>query len=129
MAFDWRDYLKLAQWLQANTPPGISQEAAFRCAISRAYYAAFGHACNYATDYLGFAPRNDADDHGRLRAHLKSRRRQKVSEALDRLRDWRNHCDYDSGYTGDLAATLAGAISEADYIFNGLTPPSPRPAP
>ena len=64
----------LAQWLKTNTLPGISQEAVFRCAISRAYYAAFGHAFDYATSYLAFSPRNDVDDHGRLRAHLKQKK-------------------------------------------------------
>ena len=56
MAFDWREYLALSQWLQANTPPGMSQEAAHRCAISRAYFAAYGYALHYATQYLEFVP-------------------------------------------------------------------------
>jgi len=55
MAFDWREYFKLSQFLQGQ---GVSftQEAAFRCAVSRAYYAAFCHARNYARDRLGFSP-------------------------------------------------------------------------
>jgi hypothetical protein len=127
MAFEWREYLTLAQWLQTNPLPGISQEAAFRCAIGRAYYSAFGHAVKYATDFLGFIPRYDGDDHGRLRAHLKKKRRQKVSEALDRLREWRNHCDYDAIFAGDVAAILTNSIAESLYVFVGLTPPLPHP--
>jgi uncharacterized protein (UPF0332 family) len=42
--FDWRAYLALAHELAQRT-----DEAALRAAISRAYYAAFGVAC----DYLG----------------------------------------------------------------------------
>ena len=39
MGFDWGEYLKLADELAART-----DEAAHRCAISRAYYAALGKA-------------------------------------------------------------------------------------
>ena len=65
MAFEWREYLALARWLQANTPPGMTDECARRAALGRAYYAAFKYAVEYATAYLGFVPRNNGDDHGR----------------------------------------------------------------
>jgi hypothetical protein len=129
MAFDWREYLALARWLQANTPPGISQEAAQRCAISRAYFAAYGHALNYATQYLGFSPRNASEDHGRLRDHLKRSRRRATADSLDRLREWRNSCDYDGNFPGNLAATLTNALNEANYVFTSLPPPLPRTTP
>jgi hypothetical protein len=124
MAFDWHDYLTLAKWLRDNTPPGVSGEAAHRVAVSRAYYAAFCYARNYARDYLGFQPRNDADDHGRLRAHLRRRRRQATSESLDRLREWRNNCDYLDDLPVDLATMLMSALQDADYVFASLPPPS-----
>lgn len=124
MAVDWHEYLVLAQWLQANPPPsGVSQEVAYRCAISRAYYAAFCYARNYARANLSFNPRNDADDHGRLRAHLKGKRRQKTSECLDRLREWRNACDYLDTFPGDLTIALTAAMDEANYVFTSLPPP------
>lgn len=128
MAFDWREYLALAGWLQNNTPPGVSPECARRCAVGRAYYAAFCYARNYARDYLGFQPRNDADDHGRLRAHLKQKRRYRTGQSLDRLRDWRNRCDYVDDLGHDLAALdamLTAALEEADYVFRSLAPPPP----
>jgi|JI10StandDraft_1071094.scaffolds.fasta_scaffold329475_2 hypothetical protein len=40
--FDWRTYLALAHELAQRT-----DEAALRAAISRAYYAAYGVACDY----------------------------------------------------------------------------------
>ncbi len=126
MSFDWREYVVLAQWLQTNTPPGVSRESACRCAISRAYYAAFGYAINYARDYLGFRPRNDPDDHGRLRGHLKGKKRRKTSECLDRLREWRNGCDCLDDLPGDLDGTLAAALAEAQYVFDSLLPPAPQ---
>jgi hypothetical protein len=124
MAFDWREYLELARWLQAHTPSGVSQEAAQRCGIGRAYFSAYGYALNYATQYLGFVPRNASEDHGRLREHLKRKRRRKSAESLDRLRDWRNSADYDGEFEGDLDAMLSNALSEADYVFASLPPPS-----
>ncbi len=128
MAFDWREYLVLAKWLAANPPPaGVSQEATYRCAISRVYFAAYGHAFDYATQYLAFTPRNDSDDHGRLRDHLKRSKRRGTADSLDRLREWRNTCDYDAEIPGDLAAILGNAVSEAEYVFNSLPPPAPRP--
>src|SRR5690348_4334196 len=99
MSFDWREYLELARFLSGQTGPGFSQEAASRATISRAYYAAYGHALLYARDFLGFAPRRRPEertqDHGRLRAHLRQRRRHRVADVLDVLRDARNLCDYD----------------------------------
>jgi hypothetical protein len=129
MPFDWRENLTLAEWLQANTPPGMSRECACRCAIGRAYYAAFGHALTYARDYLGFTPNYDADDHGALRRHLKEKKRQKTSECLERLREWRNACDYSDQFQGDLEATLINALEEARYVFDSLPPPRPRTPP
>src|SRR5437763_1010303 len=129
MAFDWREYLALAQWLKINTPPGMTREGACRCGIGRAYYAAFGYAVRAARDYLGFHPRDDTEDHGRLRAHLRSRRRQATSESLDRLRGWRNHCDYFNDFPGNLEDTLSAAVTEAQYVYDSLPTPSPPTPP
>ncbi len=69
MAFDWREYLDLARSLtQPGT--GFTQEAALRCAMSRAYYAAFCHARNYARDHHGFMPAYDPSDHKLVRDHF-----------------------------------------------------------
>lgn len=126
MPFNWKEYLDLAKWLVNATPPGVSQEGLYRCAISRAYYAAFGHSMGYAKNYLGFDPRAEPTDHGRLRNHLRQNRRQKTSESLQRLREWRNGCDYHDPFPGDLASILHDAFEEADYVFRSLTPPSTR---
>lgn len=50
MSFNWGDYLSLANALltKPNTPG--PEEAAYRSAVSRAYYAAFCIARNYARD-------------------------------------------------------------------------------
>jgi hypothetical protein len=123
MPFNWHDYLDLARWLQANTPPGISTEAAGRAAVSRAYFAAFCYARNYARDYLAFVPRDDDSDHGRLRAHLRLSRRHGTAAALERLRDTRNECDYYDDLTKSVTVMLADANHDAEYVFRSLPPP------
>jgi uncharacterized protein (UPF0332 family) len=50
--FDWREYLNLARFLLYLESLGISKEALYRCAVSRAYYSAFGWARNYAEDII-----------------------------------------------------------------------------
>ena len=67
MAFDWKEYVELSRFLQRQTGSGVSPEAILRSALSRAYDGAFGHARNYARDWLGFKPRYEGEDHGRLR--------------------------------------------------------------
>src|SRR5216684_2306140 len=120
MPFNWRDYLDLARWLETNTPPGVSPEAAGRAGVSRAYYAAFCYARNYARDYLGFVPRNDATDHGRLRAHLRQRRRHATADNLDQLQDWRNECDYEDDLPRAVTTMLRDALRQAEYVFRSL---------
>lgn len=129
MAFDWNDYLSLARWLQGQAGGPIAAEAILRTVVSRAYYAAFGHALQYAVAYLEFAPRirpdERAQDHGRLRAHLTRRRRRQVAETLDDLRQWRNDCDYVADLSGTSLSVLASnAIAAADYVFKALALPS-----
>jgi hypothetical protein len=74
--------------LQTLGPP----EAVYRSVVSRAYYAAFGHAHDFAVQWLRFLPRTKPEersqDHGRLQGHFKSRRRWNVAKNLGHLRDF-----------------------------------------
>jgi len=124
MAFDWSGYVQLALFLQERADSAADPEGFLRSAISRAYYGAFCYARNYARDWLGFEPRYDGDDHGRLREHLKRRRRRGVSDKLHRLREWRNACDYQDELAFDPKSTLAFAVIEARYVYDRLTPPA-----
>src|SRR2546421_3502174 len=94
MPFDWRAFLDLARFLQSAAAQADNPEAFRRTAVSRAYYGAFCHAWNYAKDFLRFDPREDVEDHGRLRRHLKDRRRKGDADRLEHLRQWRNEADY-----------------------------------
>jgi hypothetical protein len=131
MPFDWREYLDLAKYLQAQAQTGtIPVEAALRSAVSRGYYAAFGHGYAYATTYLQFLgsskPEDKSQDHGRLRNHLWQRRRAQVAQKLDNLRRWRNACDYEPDLVNtDLNRLVDDAIRAAEYVFQSLLPPQP----
>jgi hypothetical protein len=121
--FDWRDFLELAQTLGTGTPgSSVSihvSEATDRCAVGRAYYAAFCHARAYAIQHLGFVAMGGASDHGRLAAHFRSSGMRSVSMSLRDLRQWRNACDYDDVVTG-LPTTVSDALREAAAVIQRL---------
>ena len=94
MPFDWKEYFSLAQYLNSGSS-SFSSEAGARSAISRAYYAAFCHARNYARDNHGFKPTNKAVDHALVRDHFRNKGMYNIAIWLEDLRKDRNRCDYD----------------------------------
>lgn len=123
MPFDWKAFVVLARDLQSQASAAGNPEALLRSALSRAYYGTFCHVRNVARDTLGFQPRNDPDDHGRLRAHLKGKR-SVIAQRLDRLRQWRNDGDYSDELEFDLPTVVTSAIAEAERVFSSLAPSS-----
>ena len=121
MEFEWREFLALANFLKGHQGEGYSVEASHRTAISRAYYAAFCSARNYAQSRLSFEPQGDAGDHGRLKAHFKQLRGRwfEVASKLDRLRLWRNMCDYENT-VANLEEYLKLAFFEAEKVLRSL---------
>jgi len=116
MAFDWREFLGLARELTGRTGPGYSTEAADRTAVSRAYYAAFCWARNYAESRLGFRQTGGAQDHTSLRKHLKRQGKPQVASRLNRLRIWRNDCDYDD-QVPNISSLVKSALKTADKVI------------
>jgi len=116
MPFDWREYLELARELAGLRGSGYSQEAAERSAVSRAYYAAFCWARNYAEKNLGFTPKRDPTDHLQLRDHLQNQGYPKLGSDLNKLRRWRNACDYDDQIP-QLRQQVSFSIKVADKII------------
>ena len=72
MTFDWREYLTLAENLYTNSHYFPNQEACFRVAISRAYYAAFCTARNYAKKYDRLILRKTGEDHRIVKDHYRT---------------------------------------------------------
>jgi hypothetical protein len=129
MAFDWQSLIALALRMENQAKSdAAAAEALRRSAVSRAYFGTFCHARNYAVDFLQFDPKNNPDDHGRLRAHLRARKRHGDANRLDALRQWRNDGDYaDDLPWADVVATVASAIQQAQQLFNSPVRPASRP--
>jgi uncharacterized protein (UPF0332 family) len=116
MPFDWREYLDLARELAGLQGSGYSQEAAERSAVSRAYYAAFCWARNYAEKNLGFQPEGKPSDHAKLREHLQKKGYPELASGLNKLREWRNACDYDD-QVSKLHQQVSSSLKVADKII------------
>jgi hypothetical protein len=122
MPFQWVDYLALAETLLTHRTTFAQEEACCRASISRAYYAVFCAARNYARDHEGLRLTRTGVDHQTVQRHFQqqpSRAHQELQVLLDRLRTRRNAADY----TDTLPNTVAqaqGAIQYARRAFQAL---------
>lgn len=119
MDFTWYEYLNLAEALAAPAtfnPATLSADALAHCAISRAYYAAFFRARNYARDRHGLLLRYNGDDHSLIKRHFLQRRAHGVALKLDKLRSLRNEADY-ADVASNLPAKLADALAESSKVI------------
>ena len=123
MVFQWCDFLDIAQYLYSQGKMNtIPQEAAYRSAIGRAYYAAYCHSREYAISKLQFQPDMDdpVKDHTRLRIHLYKRGCPKEAKYLDDMRQWRNNCDYKNITFDASEITVTKSIEKAKNIASSL---------
>jgi hypothetical protein len=126
MAFDWAEFLAVAEHLSTASGPACSREALLRSVVGRAYYAAYGVARRYAAQHLNFRVHDRPDDHDRLPRRFISHGLPRVGVFLDDLRDWRNDCDY-AEIVDDLEQVSVDALQKAHYIVGALAarqPPS-----
>ena len=104
--FQWYHFIRVSEYLLSRIDPtDISEEALFRCAISRAYYGAYCSVLDYAEGYLSYKPSRDANDHSNLVTFLREKRRFRDAQMLHRLRINRNYADYELG--ADINKKLA----------------------
>ena len=124
MPFDWKEFLAVAKFLQGQAGDNFSEEAASRCAVSRAYYAAYCHARNYAREKQGFIPSKTAEDHINVRRHYQHQgdgRMRKIASVLDALYQWRTTCDYEDEIdSGVLGKQLKLAILNSERLAADL---------
>src|SRR5689334_22275585 len=119
MPFDWQEYLSLAASIIAQMSTAYSREAAERSAVSRAYYAAFCHARNYAQQHLNYAPAHSGADHWRIRDHFRRRGMPVIAARLDTMHGWRTQCDYDDS-VANISIMAQSAISTARRVISAL---------
>lgn len=120
--FVWRDYLTLAEHLERSGRETGVPEAALRSAVSRAYYAVYGLLYGLLWERVSqnvapLAPTGTPADHRRLQLWLRERGLEQESEALARLRRWRNRRDYEGELGGDLSAFCAASLQLAREIL------------
>ena len=133
MPFDWVEYLTVARYLNGDVE-ACGDEGRWRSAVSRAYYAAFCHARNYARDIFGYRPRYIPQDHEDVRREfanaaqrLAGEQRKQIANValqLENLRRWRNECDYKDQLMG-LRSMVVPALKEATILIDNLTRPRP----
>jgi uncharacterized protein (UPF0332 family) len=111
-----RDFLSVAKLLL-----GAGTEAAWRSAISRAYYAGF-HVARELLEDLGFAVPNGDRAHAYLWLRLSNCQDpqvQKRGRQLIDLRRKRNRADYDLGIPIS-PTTAAGSVRDVEQIIQAL---------
>lgn len=93
--FSWNDYLEFAKYIKENSIQSISEEANYRVGISRAYYAAYNCATNYAQESNFQLPGDKSEWHREIPKSLKSNSStQGLGLKLGKLRQKRNKADY-----------------------------------
>lgn len=96
MTFNWADYHRLAEQLLNDPCPENLEQATCRCAISRAYYAAFWISRDIAIRE-GATLEQAAADHRAVKRHFKDHHdnaHYEVSLIFGRLLDDRTAADY-----------------------------------
>lgn len=102
--FEWEQFLDVAVYLQelGDSNHGLS-EAAYRCAVSRAYYGAYHCALSLANrcgfDAELYLSDRRMSEHRKLQVWYKEKYGNKsmgnsISKQLHRLHDWRKDADY-----------------------------------
>jgi len=121
MSFHWGSYLDLAKFLTNNKEqiPDISQEAILRCAVSRAYYAAFCHARDYAIQKLGYTRDKSSNEHSSVR-RCYEKDMADIANKLEQLHGWRKTCDYETQPIFNPMLKATNAIREADNLIKRL---------
>jgi len=120
MPFDWKEYLNISRYLYGDSSIKITREGSIRTAVSRAYYAAFCHAKNYAINKFSFKPSGYGSDHSAVRICYSKTRLSAVAKLLADLYGWRQQCDYND-QVGDIESMCDSAIDRADEVFRKLT--------
>ena len=123
MSFNWADYLELARNLYASPTTSGREEAALRSATSRAYYAAFHLALEFARAE-SYLPYHTGDDHQSLVKYFQrsatDKTRKRLGTELDRMRDSRRQADYETTLHQSPRAMADLTIKRAERVVEIL---------
>lgn len=118
MAFSWGEFLDFANSLN-NSADQDFIEARKRSVVSRAYFAAFLIARDYAIEKKMIPPPNENENVHRkvIHAFINSGKKPQVGRRLMTLRGWRNQCDYDL-QTRNISSLAINSLKEAKDIID-----------
>jgi uncharacterized protein (UPF0332 family) len=120
MSFDWGDFLKVAEILHDGASGAKLEEAMFRIAISRAYYAAFCLCRNWKEDNGKTIPAKDAHKFIiELYENSEDEIEIAIGQKLRRLRHRRNEADYDDE-VNNLDKLSLLALKDSREILDAL---------
>ncbi|HXF05948.1 MAG TPA: HEPN domain-containing protein [Blastocatellia bacterium] len=122
MSFDWLEYLDLARELAGQTTAASTQEAKWRSAISRAYYAAFCKARNCLRDKQGLSIPRTGQAHRIVWRQFKNspdKSRKRIGENLRRLLNDRRQTDYED-VVSNLPVLTHKAVTRASEVVSVL---------
>ncbi|MEH2411205.1 HEPN domain-containing protein [Nostoc sp.] len=123
MNFDWSEYLNVAKELAGGATTSANQEAKFRAAISRAYYAAFITARNHLRDQEEISIPKTSDAHRYVSDQFELSSdliRKSVAKKLARLRGFRKQADYVDKFPGLSGITII-ALDLSEEIISILS--------
>lgn len=123
MSFDWSEYLTLAQELASKATNSAIQEAHLRCAISRAYYAAFCKARNLLDSKDGYKTPRGMNVHWDVVEKFENSSdatRRYVGTLLRNLRSTRNIVDYQDTFYGNQIGRTKAVLTEAEEVIHLL---------
>lgn len=125
MSFDWNGYLTIAKKLKVSTDAATQNnntEALQRTAVSRAYYAMYHLAEDFAKANFGYVPSQNGHNqyHSDIRTEYKKQSNnpshQEVGKILFQLHKARRDCDYEADGIGNVKSLLGSAIIQADKV-------------
>ena len=129
MSFAWPDFLTLARSLHQDPGCPGPDEACLRSAVSRAYYAAYRTARDWAQSQ-SFTVTKEGREHEAVRRYFNRHSNivaNKVGADLLRLSRARNRADYDALIKGSWPRQAKAAVKRAQGVLDILTSLSAGP--
>lgn len=124
MIFDWEDYFTLAKRLYELQLTDLSglEAARFRSIVSRTYYSSYCLARNLAKDRFSYRePKKSNHSHliNFYQKRINDKKLNNIGVWLERLRDWRNKCDYQDD-AGNVEKLAKSSLNTAEKIIKSV---------
>lgn len=117
--FSGKDCLYVAQFLGGREYGPCTSESSQRAAVSRAYFAAYGHAFHIEVGGGRYraVTSNRGENHWKIRKHFNDRGQARIATKLEQLSIWRQKCDYSKSFIVNLPMMVKCALDNAEHII------------